>query len=101
MGNNKKKLIERGKKRLNTKLECHLAGPHAHFHEVFERETFCNKFYSTIFLHFFFFLLILEPNNYNGYVCTIYNCCFIAYLKPSLGKIKKKKIIKPKRNAKE
>ena len=51
-------LSERGKKRLNAKLECHLAGPHALSHEVFEREKFCNNFYSTIFLQFFFFLLI-------------------------------------------
>ena len=56
----KKKLIESGKKRLNAKLECHLAGPHALSHEVFEshaRETFCNNFYSTIFLQFFFLLI--------------------------------------------
>ena len=30
-------------------------GPHAFSHDVFERETFCNNFYSTIFLQFFFF----------------------------------------------
>ena len=35
---------------LNAKLECHLAGPHTLLHEVSERETFCNNFYSTIFL---------------------------------------------------
>ena len=58
MGNNKKKkkLNERGKQRLNAKLECHLVGPHALSHEVFKRETFCNTFYSTIFLQIFFFL---------------------------------------------
>ena len=46
----KKELNERGKKRLNAKFECHLIGPHALSHEVFERETFCNNFYSSIFL---------------------------------------------------
>ena len=30
----KKKLNERGKKMLNVKLECHLAGSHALSHEV-------------------------------------------------------------------
>ena len=66
---------------LNEKLECHLARPHALSHEVSERETFCNNFYSTIFLQIcFFFYSFLELNNYNGYVCAIYNCCFIAYL---------------------
>ena len=58
----KKELNERGKKRLNAKLECHLAGPHALSHEVFEshvRETFCNNFYSAIFLQFFFFFLLV------------------------------------------
>ena len=35
---------------LNAKLECHLAGPYVVSHEVSERETFCNNFYSTIFL---------------------------------------------------
>ena len=49
----KKKLNESGKKMLNEKLECYLAGPHALLHEVSERETFCNKFYSTIFFQFF------------------------------------------------
>ena len=34
----------------NAKLECHLAGLHVLSHEVFEREKFCNNFYSTIFL---------------------------------------------------
>ena len=94
MGNNKKKLNERGKKRLNGKLECHF------LHEVSERETFCNNFYSTIFLQIFFFYSFLELNNYNGYVCTIYKCCFTAYLKPSQGKrffFLKKKIIKKKK----
>ena len=82
-----KKLNERGKKRLNAKLECHLAGPHTLSHEVSERETFCNNFYSTIFLPKNFFYSFLELNNYNGYVCAIYNCCFTTYLKPSQGKI--------------
>ena len=40
---------------LNAKLECHLTGPHALSHEVSERETFCNNFYSTTFLQFFYF----------------------------------------------
>ena len=88
MGNNKKKLNERGKNMLNAKLECHLAGPHALSHEVSERETFCKKFYSTIFLQKKkMFYSFLELNNYNGYVYTIYNCCFTAYLKPSQDKI--------------
>ena len=34
MGNNKNKLNERGKKMLNAKLKCHLAGSHALPHEV-------------------------------------------------------------------
>ena len=35
MGNSKKKLTKRGKKkRLNLKLECHIAGPHAFPHEI-------------------------------------------------------------------
>ena len=42
------------KKMLNAKLECHLTGPHTLSHEVSEKETFCNNFYSTIFLQFFF-----------------------------------------------
>ena len=29
---------------------------------------------------FYFFYSFLELNNYNGYVCAIYNCCFTAYL---------------------
>ena len=82
----KKKLNERGKKRQNAKLECHLTGPHALSHEISERETFCINFYSTIFLQKKFFYSFLKLNNYNGYVCTIYKCCFIAYLKPSQGK---------------
>ena len=62
MSNNKKnkKLNERGKKRLNAKLECHLVGPHALSHDVSKRETFCNNFYSTIFLQFFFFTHFLN-----------------------------------------
>ena len=99
----KKKLNERRKKkRPYAKLECHLAGFHALSHEVSKRETFCNNFYSTIFLQKIFFYSFLKLNNYNGYVCTIYKCCFIAYLKPSQGKFKfLKKIMKPKINAKE
>ena len=77
---NKKKLNERDKKRLNAKLKCHLAGPHVLSHEVFERETFCNKFYSTLFLQKNFFYSFLELNNYNGCVCAIYNYCFTTYL---------------------
>ena len=46
------------KKRLNAKFECHLIGPHALSHEVFERETFCNNFYSRIFLQKQKFLLM-------------------------------------------
>ena len=90
------------KKRLNAKLECHLVGLHALSHEVSERETFCNKFYSTIFLQTNFFYSFLELNNYNGYVCAIYNCCFTAYIYSLLKARfkKKKKIMKPKINAK-
>ena len=33
-----KKLNERGKKRLNAKLECHLVGPHALSHKASERD---------------------------------------------------------------
>ena len=76
------------KKMLNAKLECHLVRSHALSHEVSERETFCNNFYFTIFLQFFFFYYsFLELNNYNDYVCAIYNCCFAAYLKPFQAKI--------------
>ena len=49
-----------------------------------------------------FFYSFLELNNYNGYVCVIYNCYFTAYIY-SLLKVrfkKKKKIMKPKINAK-
>ena len=67
------------KKRLNAKLEYHLVGSCTP-HEVSERETFCNNFYSTIFLQIFFFYSFLELNNYNGYVYAIYNYCFTAYL---------------------
>ena len=35
LGNSKKRLNERGKKRLNAILECHVAGPYALSHEVF------------------------------------------------------------------
>ena len=62
-------------------------GPHALPHNVSERETFCNNFYSTIFLQIFFFYSFLELNNYNGYVYAIYNYCFTAYLQPSQDKI--------------
>ena len=51
------KLNEIGKKRLNAKLECHLVEPHALSHEVTERETFCNNFYSIIFLQKVFLLI--------------------------------------------
>ena len=53
----KKKLNERGKKKLNAKFECHLAGPHAFSHEVFERER---HFVTTFILQYSskkFFLL--------------------------------------------
>ena len=49
-------------------------------HEVSERETFCNNFYSTIFLQKKIFYSFLELNNYNGYVCAIYNYCCTSYL---------------------
>ena len=55
----KKTLSERGKKRLNAKLECHLAGLHVLSYEVFEREKSCNNFFSTIFLQIFFFFLLI------------------------------------------
>ena len=34
LGNSKKNLMEKGKKKLNAILECHVAGPHAFSHEV-------------------------------------------------------------------
>ena len=49
-----------------------------------EKDTFYINFYSIIFLQsfccfcfFFFFFSLLQLNNYNGYVYTIYNCCFL------------------------
>ena len=40
-----------------------------------EKDTFYINFYFIVFLQsvFFFFQL----NNYNGYVCVIYNCCIL------------------------
>ena len=35
LGNSKKNLMKRGKKKLNAILECHVVGPHALSHEVF------------------------------------------------------------------
>ena len=35
MGNSKKTLMKRGKKKLKEKLELHIAGPYALSHEVF------------------------------------------------------------------
>ena len=35
MGNSKKNLMKEVKKRLNAKLECHLARPHNFLHEIF------------------------------------------------------------------
>ena len=34
LGNSKKRLNERGKKRLNAILECNVAGPHALSHDI-------------------------------------------------------------------
>ena len=51
-----------------------------------EKDTFYFNFYSIIFLQscccfcfivLFFFFSLLQLNNYNGYVYTIYNCCFL------------------------
>ena len=41
-----------------------------------EKDTFYIKFNSIIFLQNFFFSF-LQLNNYNEYICTIYNCCFL------------------------
>ena len=43
-----------------------------------EKVTFYINFYSIIFLHSFFFFsfIVLQFNNYIGYICVIYNCCF-------------------------
>ena len=50
-----------------------------------EKDTFYINFYSIIFLQscfYFYFLFfyhyfsLLQLNNYNGYMCAIYNCCF-------------------------
>ena len=44
-----------------------------------EKATFYINFYSIIFLQsfFFFFFSLLQLNNYNEYMCTIYNCYFL------------------------
>ena len=45
-----------------------------------EKHTFYIKFYFIIFLKVFFFSFsLLQQNNYNGYVCAIYNCYFLLY----------------------
>ena len=41
-----------------------------------EKDTFYINFYSIIVSKIFFFLL-LQLNNYNGYMCAIYNYCFL------------------------
>ena len=48
-----------------------------------EKDTFYINFYFIIFLQSFFFFFffyhyfsLLQWNNYNGYVCAIYNYCF-------------------------
>ena len=88
---------------------------HSRMRSLKER-NFVTTFILQYFSNFFFFYSFLELNNYNGYVCAIYNYCFTAYLQPSQGKInfspsnKKgkgkinfflKKIMKQKINAKE
>ena len=43
-----------------------------------EKDTFYIDFNFTIFLQsFIFYFLLLELNNYYGYVCAIYNCFFL------------------------
>ena len=44
-----------------------------------KENTFYINFYSIIFLQscFFFFFSLLQLNNFNGYMCAIYNCCFL------------------------
>ena len=39
-----------------------------------EKDTIYINFYSIIFLLSFF---LVQLNSYNGYVCAIYNCCFL------------------------
>ena len=41
-----------------------------------EKDTFYINFYYIIFLQSCFFTSLLLLNNYNGYMCAIYNCCF-------------------------
>ena len=41
----KKSLMEKGKKKLNTILECHVTGPHAFSHEV------CTFLYIYIYIY--------------------------------------------------
>ena len=73
------------KKRLNAKLECYLTRPHTLSHEIFERDILQQLlFYNIRQKKNYSFL---ELNNYNGYMCAIYNCCFTTYLQPSQGKI--------------
>ena len=59
---------------------------HSHMRSLRERHfvrTFILQYSSKKKKMFYSFL---ELNNYNGYVYTIYNCCFTAYLKPSQDK---------------
>ena len=105
--NNKKKINKKGKKRLNAKLECYLARPHALSHEVSERETFCNNFYSTIFLQFFYFYFYFTLF-LNWIIITVMCVQFIIVVSLHIYSILKVRllllffwIMKPKINAKE
>ena len=45
-----------------------------------EKDTFYINFYFIIFQSFFFYyinFLLFQLNNYNEYVCVIYNCFFL------------------------
>ena len=46
-----------------------------------KNDTFYINFYSIILVQsFFFFFSLLQLNSYNGYVCAIYNCCFLWWI---------------------
>ena len=95
------------KKRLNAKLECHLTGPQALSHEVSERETFCNNFYSTIFLQKKKNYSFLELNNYSGsfkkiiiivFICVQFITIFSLHI---YSLLKVRLIFHPKKKRKE
>ena len=45
--------------------------------KVKEKDTFYINFYSIIIVHSFFISSLIQLNNYNRYVCAIYNCYFL------------------------